>query len=67
MNESDFAYIGVKDGTIRAIVADDPQYAKDTAKLVAEWIEMGRSIERVRWSDGVKRMKAEHERTVGSP
>lgn len=42
------AYIGVnKDGQARAIVFDDPGYESDTAKIVAEWITMGRTVERL--------------------
>jgi hypothetical protein len=45
---AEFAYIGVnKFGSVRAFVMDDPGCEKETATLVAEWIEMGRTIERI--------------------
>jgi hypothetical protein len=58
MKDNDFAYIGVKDGSVRAIVFDDAGYEKDTAKLVAEWITMGRTVERLPRAEALKRTRA---------
>lgn len=60
MTERGYAYVGIKDGTIRAIVFDDTRYPDDTARLVADWIKIGRTVERLPLSDAVSRMKAEH-------
>lgn len=52
-----FAYIGVNEaGSVRAIVIDDPKYKKDTAKLIAEWVTMGRTVERVDLAEAHRRM-----------
>jgi hypothetical protein len=56
---NDFLYVGIKDGTIRAFVVDDPKYPKDSAKLVAEWIRMGRTVERMDRKVALARIKAE--------
>lgn len=42
------AYVGVnKSGSVRAFVMDDPGEEKETGALVASWIEMGRTVQRV--------------------
>lgn len=65
-HQDDFVYVGIKGGTIRALVVDDPKYPKDTADLVAEWITMGRTVERVDRKVAVDRMKIElKDRTDG--
>lgn len=46
------AYIGrCKCGAIRAAVADDPEYAKDTAASVARFIKDGLMVERMSCAD----------------
>jgi hypothetical protein len=52
------AYIGVKDGSARAIVFDDPGYEKDTAKIVSDWIKMGRAVERLPVKEACERITA---------
>lgn len=55
---TDYAYIGINaDGLARAICHDDPQYKRDTAKTVAEWIRMGRTIERLPVDDACARLR----------
>ena len=46
---ADFIYVGVckTTGSIRATCCDDLGYEKDTAKLVADWITRGLSVERL--------------------
>ncbi len=52
------AYIGRNaDGKVRAIVMDDPGYESDTAKIVFEWICMGRTVERHPRDIAVKLMR----------
>jgi hypothetical protein len=54
----DFSYVGINpDGLARAIVHDDPAFKRDTAELIAEWIVMGRSIERLPSDDAIARLK----------
>jgi hypothetical protein len=54
------AYIGINaEGKMRAIVFDDPAYKKDTAKRVAEWIKMGRTVERLPAQEACDRMRAD--------
>jgi hypothetical protein len=54
------AYIGInKQGEVRAFVTDDPGDEHDTAKLVAEWIRMGRTVERVTVEEMHRRMNPE--------
>jgi predicted regulator of Ras-like GTPase activity (Roadblock/LC7/MglB family) len=57
------AYVGIKDGTVRAIVVDDTRDADQTAKLVADWIKMGRTIERMPLHQAVERIKREREQS----
>lgn len=39
------------DGKARAFVRDDPNFAGDTAKMVAGWIKAGRTIKRMTWAE----------------
>jgi len=54
-----FAYIGVnKAGSARAICRDDPGEEKSTARIVAGWIKMGRTVERLPMEDAMRRIEA---------
>jgi len=53
------AYIGIEDGRVRAICRDDPGYEKSTAKMVANWIKEGRTVERVTVTEGMARIRAD--------
>lgn len=60
MAKATHAYIGVnQQGQARAIVCDDAGYEKDTAKLVAEWITMGRTVERLPIEEAKARLNPE--------
>lgn len=62
-----FAYIGInKDGTVRAICRDERGEEKSTAKIVAEWIIMGRTIERHSMDVAMDRFKADIGRSAYS-
>jgi hypothetical protein len=55
---SGHAYIGINEnGLARAIVYDDPKWKKDTAKTIAEWIKMGRTIERLPVAEACDRLR----------
>lgn len=53
------AYVGIKDGTIRAIVVDNPDDTDLTAEMLADWIKMGRTIERMSIDAAIERARAE--------
>lgn len=51
------AYIGInKAGSVRAIVFDDPGHETSTAEHVADWIKMGRTVERLPIKEACERM-----------
>ena len=54
-------YIGVRktDGSIRAVCCDDEGEEKDTAKMVANWVARGLSVERVTRDEYSKRISRE--------
>lgn len=57
----DFAYVGIKDGMIRAFCRDDGiEYPDEVATTLADWIKMGRTVERMPAKHALERMKAEH-------
>jgi len=53
------AYVGIKDGTVRAIVVDDPADTRLTAEMLGDWVEMGRTIERMTLDAAITRMRCE--------
>lgn len=53
------AYVGIKDGTIRAIVVDDPDDTDLTAEMLADWIKMGRTVERMTVEAAIERARSE--------
>ena len=57
----DPAYVGVKDGETRAFMREEPDYLDDMANTLAEWIRMGRSVERMPAANALARMKREHD------
>ena len=58
---SEFCYIGINpDGSARALCVDDPKFKSDTAKTVAEWIEMGRSVVRLPYGEAIARLKSDN-------
>lgn len=51
------AYIGInKQGHVRAFVLDDEGHEDETAAIVASWIKMSRTVERVTVDDLRQRM-----------
>lgn len=57
----EFSYIGINaDGLAVALCVDDPKFKKDTAKTVAAWIRMGRSIVRLPDHEAIARLKSDH-------
>lgn len=61
----DYAYVAIKDGTIRAFMRDD-EYLDEIATALADWVKMGRTVERMRASAALDRMKAEHKQKTGA-
>jgi hypothetical protein len=59
------AYVGIKNGSIRAVVVDDPKDTELTAEMLSDWIKMGRTVERMRLDDAIARMKAKRSRAFG--
>jgi hypothetical protein len=52
-----FAYVGINAaGSVRAVVIDDPKFKASTAKLLAEWVMMGRTVERMDIAEAHRRM-----------
>jgi nucleotide-binding universal stress UspA family protein len=53
MSSIGFMYVGKRScGRVSALVWDDPKYAKDTAKSVAEFIKNGLVVERIERREG---------------
>lgn len=45
---ADFSYVGFNaSGDAVAVCVDNPRFQKDTAKTVASWIRMGRTVSRL--------------------
>lgn len=59
MELATYAYIGIRisDGSVRAIVCDDPGYEKQTAEIMADWEAMGRRVERLPIAEAKARMR----------
>lgn len=57
---TEFAYVGISNGTIRAFVKDDIRYADHTAKLIGEWVIMGRTVEHMPFDEAIARMRREN-------
>ena len=56
--KAEFAYIGINAaGEVRAISMDDPGSERENEKLVAEWLKMGRKVERLPWEEARKRLR----------
>lgn len=53
------AYVAIKDGTVRAIVVDDPADAELTAEMLSDWRKMGRIAERMTLDAAIIRMRCE--------
>ena len=53
------AYVGIKNGTIRAVVVDDPKDTDLTAEMLSDWVKMGRTIERMALDAAIERMRVE--------
>lgn len=50
MNDEGMCYVAVdpsQPGAAWAATADEPQYAKDTAKTIADWVRRGANVMRV--------------------
>lgn len=60
------AYVGIKDGSIRAIVVDDTRYPDDTAEMISDWIKQGRTVERLPLGAALARMGDERFRRLTS-
>ena len=56
----DPAYVGIKDGTIRAFTRDAEDYRDDIANSVAIWIRLGYAVERMNATEALARMTREH-------
>jgi hypothetical protein len=61
MKPATHIYVGVRkiDGSIRAACCDDAGEEKETAKLVADWIKRGLSVERLTEDEYQARYKPE--------
>lgn len=58
MSDATHVYVGFNEkGEARAFVRDDPKFPKDTAKMVAEWIREGRTVQRMTWAEAHAAMK----------
>lgn len=57
-------YVGIKDGSIRAIVVDDPDDTDLTGEMLSEWVKMGRQVERMDLDTAIARARAEKETAV---
>lgn len=53
------AYVGIKDGTVRAVVIDDPSDTELTSEMLADWVKMGRTVERMTLDAAIIRMRCE--------
>lgn len=55
---AEYIYIGVRktDGSIRAVCCDDVGEEKDTAKMVADWVARGLSVERITQAEYSRRI-----------
>ena len=53
------AYVGINNGTVRAVVVDDPNDLDLTADMLAEWVQMGRTVERMTLDAAITRMRCE--------
>lgn len=54
-----YAYIGINErGEVRALSMDDPGSERDNAKLVAEWLKMGRRVERLPVKEALAKFRA---------
>lgn len=52
MEAEAYTYVAFnQEGRARAFVRDDPQFASDTAKTVADWIREGRTVRRMTWDE----------------
>jgi hypothetical protein len=61
--KAEYAYIGINAaGQVRAISMDDPGAEQENAKLICEWLAMGRTVERVPIAEAKARM-SDHDET----
>lgn len=58
LTKATHAYIGVRaDGSVRAIVLDDPGSEADTQAIIAGWPAMGRAVEYLPIEEATARMR----------